>query len=140
MEQTEQNTLVRVAYTRHLRTEHEFLDSENRMGHNAEKPNKLPAPTQHDHTNTEPDSPAGPRGVLFVREGIIRNPPEGVPKPCPRCAPATPAAGVATPPYSALSSSPQISDDSLKSRWRRVGGFSLATYVASSIQMPYKTL
>ena len=49
MEQTEQNTLVRVAYARDLRTEHEFLDSENPMGHNAEKPNKLP--TQHDHTN-----------------------------------------------------------------------------------------
>ena len=37
MEQTEQNTLVRVAYARDLRTEHEFLDSENPMGHNAEK-------------------------------------------------------------------------------------------------------
>ena len=36
--------------------------------------------------SSQPDSgsPAGPRGVLFVREGIIGNPPEGVPKPCPR--------------------------------------------------------
>ena len=33
--------------------------------------------------SSQPDPPAGPRGVLFVREGIIRNPPEGVPKPCP---------------------------------------------------------
>ena len=33
--------------------------------------------------SSQPNSPAGPRGVLFVREGIIRNPPEGVPKPCP---------------------------------------------------------
>ena len=45
-----------------------------------------------------------------------------------------------SPPYSTLSSSPQISGDFLKSRSGRVGGFSFAAYVSNSVYMPYETL
>ena len=36
--------------------------------------------------SSQPDSPAGPHGVWFVRGGAFRNPPEAAPKPCPQWA------------------------------------------------------
>ena len=68
MEQAEHNTPVRVAYARDLRTEHEILDSENPMGHNAEKPTKVP--TQHGHTNRTHEAECEP---LDSRHNETRN-------------------------------------------------------------------